>query len=876
MKILKLILENFTNFKSAINTNKITIDFTKSKNPICLIIGPNGSGKTTTLSLLHPFATLGNLDERDGHELILQGENGYKEIHIENSGCVYVIKHFYSPNSKGNHSIKSYIEKDGSELNPNGNVTSFKEIVKDELDVEMDFLKLIRLGSNVTSLIKLTTTERKNFMSKLLDDVGVYLQLHKKVNMDLRELKDLMSHSDDKLKRLDITDEKDTEKKLKKLQNNLEDAETRERASRDRLSIYNHELSSLNSITDINTEIREHHKRLKKMEDTLERKSKGNDINDSSFFSEEINRLETEIVRTNDAIENSSKSVREYTDNIDILYGKIRDKKIRLEHENDMNNELNRMDENISNLKSKIDATEKLLNGFDSKCTLKEFEDFLVFLKTTNDSVTRCYQFGLEPVKEVTKLMREHKDVRNYINNHMSTKADTHTTDKLLSSIVKDIRFSAEIKCGQESTCEAYKLYQRVHGIVSKKETEEVHKDNDFYTYMDLIFSILMSVFPAFGEYKDTIEKLPKQFRDMFAESYIYGVLDKGEDIYNRKQFQDYLSLLTELNTLEDMKKELKETEEMKNTVSSVSNVAYLINEIEELENDVESYTNKVRDEKEKISSNKEKITDISRTLEEYNEIKDALNNYEDEKNILDKLLEQQKMYEENSIAIRTETSVLNTVVSEVKDYRFEIQRLTSALDQYISLKKDLHTFNNIYDEMTIVKSSLSSKNGIPLYYIDMYLGNTEELTNELLDIAYNGRIYIDKFKLTATEFAIPYFVNGKFVSDVRLASSGELTFLSLALSFALSSQSISKYNIMLLDEIDATLDQRNREKFIQILEKQIERIHSEQNFLITHNNMFSSYPVDILDFSFDQSDEDGRSFREQYPLANFIEIERE
>ena len=41
-------------------------------------------------------------------------------------------------------------------LNVNGNVSSFKEIVKEELQIEPDYLKLIRLGSNVTSLIDLS------------------------------------------------------------------------------------------------------------------------------------------------------------------------------------------------------------------------------------------------------------------------------------------------------------------------------------------------------------------------------------------------------------------------------------------------------------------------------------------------------------------------------------------------------------------------------------------------------------------------------------------------------------------------------------------------------------------------------------------------
>ena len=70
----------------------------------------------------------------------------------------------------------------------------------------------------------------------------------------------------------------------------------------------------------------------------------------------------------------------------------------------------------------------------------------------------------------------------------------------------------------------------------------------------------------------------------------------------------------------------------------------------------------------------------------------------------------------------------------------------------------------------------------------------------------------------------------------------------------------------MLLDEIDGPLDLYNREKFIKVLENQIDRINAEQSFLITHNSMFSSYNVDIIDLSF-------KNDKEQYPLANFINI---
>ena len=60
----------------------------------------------------------------------------------------------------------------------------------------------------------------------------------------------------------------------------------------------------------------------------------------------------------------------------------------------------------------------------------------------------------------------------------------------------------------------------------------------------------------------------------------------------------------------------------------------------------------------------------------------------------------------------------------------------------------------------------------------------------------------------------------------------------------------MSKYNILLLDEIDAELDGANRKSFIEILEKnQFEMLGVEQCFLITHNNEFDSYNTNLMLF---------------------------
>ena len=95
MKITRLILENFANIYTAMNKKKIDIDFSKCKNNITIITGHNGSGKTSILSELHPFANSGSFDTRSEINLILNGCDGYKEIHIQDNEDYYIIKHYY-------------------------------------------------------------------------------------------------------------------------------------------------------------------------------------------------------------------------------------------------------------------------------------------------------------------------------------------------------------------------------------------------------------------------------------------------------------------------------------------------------------------------------------------------------------------------------------------------------------------------------------------------------------------------------------------------------------------------------------------------------------------------------------------------------------
>ena len=239
-KITRLYLKNFININTGINKKEITLDFSNCDKKINIFIGKMGSGKSSILGQLQPFSSYGSLDVRNQQPLIIPEEDGIKEIIYSHYDIEYFIQHKYIWNSKTlTHNVKSYISKNGVELNENGNVSSFKELIKIEFGIDQNFLRLIRLGPNVANLINMKSTERKKFISTLLKDTEIYTMLYQKLSEDHRNINSMISMLSNKLIGLNSDKLEDMKKEKENLSEDIESLQINQKNISDKISKLN-------------------------------------------------------------------------------------------------------------------------------------------------------------------------------------------------------------------------------------------------------------------------------------------------------------------------------------------------------------------------------------------------------------------------------------------------------------------------------------------------------------------------------------------------------------------------------------------------------------------------------------------------------------
>ena len=850
MKITYLKLKNFVNIKVGMKKTEIEIDFNKSSNKLVLLCGPNGSGKTSLLSELHPFANSGNMDVRGETNLIIEGKDGYKEIHIQDNEDKYIIKHFYMF-SKKTKSVKSFITKNDVELNPNGNVKSFKEAVFDNLGIDQELLKLMRLGSNVTSLINMKSTNRKNFATKLFSDIEVYQGFYKKVSDEYRNVRAVLKSTADKISKFNIQDESEFTKQLE---------------------LTNHEIDKYTIEKD------DLQKSLVLLEDTI----KNIDLSDEELVVEKYNSLKRELDYAYDSIalitdvtmskndfklmyekekQNIEMKLLECKSNIDKA---ISERDIYYNQKQDLEESLKRaaskeriehLRNTIINYKSEIDSLEKELKDR----TNYDKMDLLLFKDHCQKTLDYIRDLNIYSEYDIKRVMESVINNDNLMKPLETKNINNKSTYEILNAEIINIEkmnIDFDLDLGDDKCTKDCPYKQFYLQTIGKKNNlnhliEERNKLNKEILKYEEIFNLYNNIIFIKNHISSYEGKqfVPYDYTDCFTNF----IIDKP--VVNTNLLNLFIDDSEKFERMNKLKNDLKsfETEyelikssgldviEIENKILSIDEIIDVKNKTidsnniskNNLENQLQlciessEATLEALTIKESIKSLEEQYIEVSERYDEITELKNM------------KLIYSEDLINGKNQFIKLKEFIDNLIVKK-NQISFNEETYKSLVNEYNALKL-------LFEDAEEIKDALNSSKGIPLIFLQVYLKNCPIMMNSLLDTIYEGELQIEGFIIDENEFRIPYIKSGIRIPDIVMASQGESSFISIVLSLSLIIQSMTKYDIICLDELDGPLDTKNREEFIKVLYSFIEQTNSEQIFLISHNNLFESEPIDLI-----------------------------
>lgn len=866
MKILQLTLKNFARVYSGLEKTEISIDFSNIDEFINLFVGANGSGKTSIRSCLHPFAyNSATGDGTQNSDLIIEGKSGEKIIVIlRDDNNIYKIRHVYNRQKSGTILVKSFIEENGEELNPSGIVSTFKVIVQDKLGINESYLTLLSISNSVKGFVEFTASDRKNFTGKFFTQLEVYNQAYKSLSGSDRTLKSLLTNVSSKLSRYSSTSKEELRQRLIDTEKNIDNATSRKNQMMMSIGGLQNQLANYK---DTISEYNEYQLKLTQLNSDLAiLKSKRTTTKSFNEVDGELFNLvkkETELYKELSKVKGISATKLDMKSDKINQYNKTKDNLDKigsLEAVDDCQGLLDYLNTEISDIESKYDTSFKYHMSKDDMIKSVVYLDELQrimdnFILDVDDLsiIEPLYQKFLSDKAFVKTVQYQYDNAVDELKQYSAL------TGNMVN--IPDIEIRHE--CSDEN-CPYKKFYERYKEAVANSVDENRLKIKTIEAKVSRYLNAVNAV-RIFVMMDEHIQKYIKYLsnEDMFDVKTCVNTYVESRTIYDSDKTSSIIDTLEHLDKykslLESRDACIQKYEYVKNHREIVSSLTKecdsLSEDISKLEkeydllcieiNRLESEMSNLKDEQLQLSAQLDVIKAIDDMMVEITDVTKSIRDMDN------------AMIDINHIQgnLNTYNSNLQNVTQLLSDLNKEKSGLTVAISNLEELEREEIQLRTRYDLINNVKFALSPTTGLPVEFIEFYV--KEEMidkVNSLLDSVYYGkfRLIKEKVSINDKEFLIPYMKNHSEVEDICHASDGEKAILSLAISLVLIQMSQSNgndfhYNILLLDEVDATLDSKSRAKFIELLEIFTKTIGAQQLFLISHNNMFDSYPVHVM-----------------------------
>ena len=886
MKYTYLELNNYIGIYNGMGLYQIQIDFTKATHRICVIKGTNGSGKTTIQNALSLFP--------DGTESFIPDKSASKIIRILNKGIEYEIKFYHDirPNGTRN-TTKAFISKmdeNGNmiEMNENGNVTSYKDILVQEFNLDTNFLALTKLSMDDRGIGYKKPADRKKFVNSIIESLEVYNDIYKTISKKANNLKAIMNNITSKMGSLG--DKEALEKSKEYIEKQIDLLNKQRDEANSRIAEIKANITMLDPDNTIQHTYHSTENMLKKINNSI-RAELDSYKSDNYIFIPEV-----EIKVLNELLERVRSAEADFERRISDLKSSA---KYLIEQMNTTQNQITSIDSELGSLKSdeyvyienEISKLTKEANeiasmisvtGIDPMAFTKD--EYITALETVHDIVNMVNVFrSTYDYNMITTCISEYANL-GYVGMPSMLRCDDDI--KFISSAPEIQRSLLQKIADAESDlklvnklndrpveCKIDSCYYIADAVKAaatnpesrlkdlnqqyeqfKSDLDKAYRNKEYTEIHNSCINQIRTIIRAIDNNNGILIKLPNggifNSKAEFFESLVGG--QSFEYIDRIYQYINVANYFEQYQNLYGIIKEYQiRLDSMSSSINSMKKLEAVKKDLIDTMNLLETRLNAnkkiIKHTEISLENVRANIRYIDTKIAKCNQITDMINQANSYKEQIEKIYKQMEDINQYVDKQTEAVGYLKVTEANIEYKRKERDQLLYKINQIYEYEQSLKEYTSIYDYYNEIKYYSSPTTGIQLVFMQLYMGKILSLSNQLLSYLFGGQYQLQPFIINEDEFRIPCMGNGYLNDDISSMSSSQLTMISMILSFSLLAASSTEYNIIKLDEIDDPLDEPNRAAFALLLDNIMDIMHTEQCIMISHSSEMITSNSDII-----------------------------
>ena len=881
MRFTSIYLLNYIGIYNGMGLNEIHIDMTRCRNRITIIKGDNGSGKSTLSKAMSVFP--------DPNESFIPGLPAKKEIVLLDGNTIYRLLFIHGIKSNGTRdTTKAYITKtfngQSIELNENGNVSSYKDILYDELKLDSNFVALSQLSNDNRGLADMKPAERKRFVNSIISSLETYNGIYKTLSKRSSNLKSMTNAIVAKLsvigdQTLLTASLESLEERINSIQDSKDSAVADLAREQSMISILDPDGSIQLSSNSYLSELKELEKERAKISGIIDSlvQSNGIVLSDYQQGRQATTNRKNSLIIDNQIDRNSIDSlIREKESEATDLNARIQ-RLAKLQDECSYDDLVSRLDEyeqQADSIRMKFASAGITNIGSISKeeyiLALESLKDLLEYIKVFES----CSDYSI--IEKITSeyLISHQTPSRHNIEAYSSQVQS-------LSMEIEDIKREISVLSSRISILDSLSIRPKSCNddscpfikdaviLMKSNPTERLDYLNIRLQQLQDELDRVNSILAAENLYNDTVNKFSIIIREVIRNASILAKIDplfSDTDQFFQRLIAgysfDYMSVLyTHIdmaNLLDVYNSILRAISECKSNIkiyeSKSETIDSLHEEIARINASISSIIDRIDPIKDRVAKREQTIIHLQELEGVYDTI---ISNSEKLKSVNDRiseLNEKLKNNEQKRQSIQLSLSKIEGLKARIVSMSKELAPLMKDRDSLVhkirvweDYTKEKDELQRNYEFIETLKYYSSPTTGIQLVFMELYMGKIIALANKLLSLLFGGQFVIQPFIINESEFRIPCLGSGYLNDDISSMSSSQIGMISMILSFSLLYHSSTKYNIIKLDEIDGPLDYNNRTYFMDVLNSIMDIMQTEQCIMISHNSELQVDNCDVI-----------------------------